>query len=137
MGYKLIALDLDGTLKTSQNTISPKTRDALLKCEELGIKVVLASGRPTPGLRHEAKELQLEKYEGYLLSFNGARVIDYTTNEIIYDKTLSVEQAREMIQRAKDFKLAPMSYLDNDVITDQSDDSYVQGEAKLNDMGLR
>ena len=30
MGYKLIALDLDGTLKTSQNTISPKTRDALL-----------------------------------------------------------------------------------------------------------
>ena len=137
MGYKLIALDLDGTLKTSQNTISPKTRDALLKCEELGIKVVLASGRPTPGLRHEAKELQLEKYEGYLLSFNGARVIDYTTNEIIYDKTLSVEQAREMIQRAKDFKLAPLCYLDNDVITDQSDDSYVQGEAKLNDMGLR
>ena len=46
---------------------------------KLGIKVVLASGRPTPGLRHEALALELEKYEGYLLSFNGAKVNDYKT----------------------------------------------------------
>lgn len=137
MNYKLIALDLDGTLKNSENKISPKTRDALIQCEKLGIKIVLASGRPTPGLRHEAKELDLKQYEGYILSFNGARVSDYKTGEIIYDKALTVEQAHEMIKRAKDFNLAAMTYLDNDLITDQAEDSYVQGEAKLNDMGLR
>lgn len=136
MNYKLIALDLDGTLKTSQNTISEKTREALIQCQELGIKVVLASGRPTPGLRHEALALELEKYEGYLLSFNGAKVNDYKTGEIIYEKALTVTQAKEMIQRAKDYHLAAMSYLDQDLISDQSDNSYVIGEAKLNDMGL-
>lgn len=137
MKYKMIALDLDGTLKTSENTIAPKTKEALIKCQEMGIKVVLASGRPTPGLRHEAKELELEKYGGYILSFNGARVHDYQTGEVIYEKTLTVEQAHEMLDRAKEFELAAMTYLDQDLITDLSTDSYVIGEAKLNDMGLR
>lgn len=137
MNYKLIALDLDGTLKTSENKISAKTREALIKCQELGIKVVLASGRPTPGLRHEAKELELEKYEGYLLSFNGAKVNDYKTGEVIYEKTLTVEQARDMIKRAKEFKLASMSYQNQDLISDQCENHYVQGEAKLNDMGMK
>lgn len=137
MNYKLIALDLDGTLKTSQNTISPKTKEALIKCQELGIKVVLASGRPTPGLRHDAVELELEKYEGYLLSFNGAKVSEYKSKKVIYEKVLTTAQAKEMIQRAKEFNLAAMSYLGQDLISDQVDNSYVQGEAKLNDMGMR
>ena len=54
MKYKLIALDLDGTLKNSNNEITEKTKNALIKVQELGVKIVLASGRPTPGLRHEA-----------------------------------------------------------------------------------
>lgn len=137
MGYKLIALDLDGTLKTSENKISPKTKEALIQCQKLGIKVVLASGRPTPGLRHEAKELELAQYDGYILSFNGAKVSVYTTGEVIYDKSLSIKQAHEMFERAADFKLAAMTYINQDVVSNQTDDSYVQGEAKLNDMGLR
>ena len=47
MEYKLIALDLDGTLKNSNNEITLKTKEALLKAQEQGIKIVLASGRPT------------------------------------------------------------------------------------------
>ena len=70
MKYKLIALDLDGTLKNSKNEITEKTRKALIQAQKMGIKVVLASGRPTPGLRHEAKALELEKYAGYLLGKN-------------------------------------------------------------------
>lgn len=137
MSYKLIALDLDGTLKTSENKIAPKTLKALIKCQEMGIKVVLASGRPTPGLRHEAKELRLDEFEGYILSFNGAKVHDYKTGEIIYEKALTSVQAKEMVQRARDFKLASMSYLENDLISDQTNDTYVQGEAKLNDMPMK
>lgn len=137
MKYKLIALDLDGTLKTSENVIGPKTKAALLKCQELGIKIVLASGRPTPGLRHESAQLNLKENDGYILSFNGAKVHSEKTGEVIYEKALTVEQAKNMIQRAKDFKLAPMTYLENDLISDMCEDSYVIGEAKLNDMGLR
>ena len=45
-------LNLDGTLKNSKNEITEKTRKALIQAQKMGIKVVLASGRPNPGLRH-------------------------------------------------------------------------------------
>ena len=50
MEYKLIALDLDGTLKDSNNQITPKTREALIQVQKQGVKIVLASGRPTAEL---------------------------------------------------------------------------------------
>lgn len=134
MNYKLIALDLDGTLKNSQNEITPKTKAALIKAQELGIKVVLASGRPTPGLRHEARELELEKYEGYILSFNGARVVDVKTHETLYEQTLTIEEAKQAYQRAKKFGLACMTYEDDVIVTEDIDDEYVCVEAHINDI---
>ena len=86
MKYKLIALDLDGTLKNSKNIITPKTKEALMKVQKMGVKVVLASGRPTPGLRYDAKELNLEENGGFLLSFNGARVYDIKNDCSIYEQ---------------------------------------------------
>lgn len=113
MKYKLIALDLDGTLKNSKNKITPKTKKALIQAQELGMKIVLASGRPTPGLRHEAKELELEKYEGYILSFNGARVVDVKTGETVYEQTLTLEEAKRAYERSKEYQLSCMTYKDN------------------------
>ena len=46
MKYKLIALDLDGTLKNSENKITDETRETLIKAQQLGATIVLASGRP-------------------------------------------------------------------------------------------
>lgn len=134
MGYKLIALDLDGTLKNSNNEITLKTKEALLKAQEQGIKIVLASGRPTPGLRHEAEELELEKYAGYILSFNGARVVDVKTKETIYEQTLSIDEAKQAYDRAKEFSLACMTYEDDVIVTEDINDEYVKIEAKINDI---
>lgn len=134
MKYKLIALDLDGTLKNSNNEITEKTKKALIQAQELGIKVVLASGRPTPGLRHEAKELDLEKYEGYILSFNGARVVDVKTKETIYEQTLTIEEAKKAYDRAKEYNLACMTYEDDMIVTEDIDDEYVCVEARINDI---
>lgn len=50
MDLKAIVLDIDGTLLNDQKEISPRTRDSLLKAQEAGIKVVLASGRPISAL---------------------------------------------------------------------------------------
>ena len=134
MKYKLIALDLDGTLKNSNNEITEKTKNALIKVQELGVKIVLASGRPTPGLRHEANELELEKYEGYILSFNGARVVDVKTKDTIYEQTLTVEEAKKAYDRAKEFNLACMTYSQDTILTEDIGDEYVCVEAKINDI---
>ena len=50
--------------------------------------MILASGRPTPGMRKCEEELELKKYGGYLLSFNGARIVECKTGEVVYQRTL-------------------------------------------------
>lgn len=134
MKYKLIALDLDGTLKNSQNKITPKTKEALIQVQKLGVKIVLASGRPTPGLRHEVAELELEKYEGYTLSFNGARIVNAKTKETVFEQTLTIEEAKKGYDRAKEYGLACITYQDDILITEDIDDEYVYAEAYLNDI---
>ena len=46
----MLVLDIDGTLTTSKKEISPETLDAIMKIQQLGYHVVLASGRPTAGI---------------------------------------------------------------------------------------
>ena len=58
--YRIIALDLDGTLTNHDKVITPKTREALLKAQQEGAIVVLASGRPTYGIVPLANELKLD-----------------------------------------------------------------------------
>ena len=136
MTYRMIALDLDGTLKNSQNEITPKTKEALLDCSKQGMVIVLASGRPTPGLRHEAKELKLDEYHGVLLSFNGARVYDMKTKQVIYEQVISHEMAKQVYDRAKAYGLACLTYHEDGILTEDDQDAYVQIESRINDMPI-
>ena len=61
MNYKMIVLDLDGTLTNRDKIITPRTRQSLMEAQKRGIKIVLASGRPTYGVMPLARELELEK----------------------------------------------------------------------------
>ena len=61
MNYKMIALDLDGTLTNSDKIVTPETKEALFHYQKHGGKIVLASGRPTQGIVPIAEELELEK----------------------------------------------------------------------------
>ena len=59
MNYKLLVLDLDGTLTNSKKEITPFTRETLLQAQEKGLHLVLASGRPTYGIVPLAEELKI------------------------------------------------------------------------------
>ena len=91
MKYKLLALDLDGTLTNSKKVITPHTRETLLKAQEKGIKIILASGRPTYGIVPLAEQLELQKYEGYILAYNGGEITDWKTKEVISKNLLDPE----------------------------------------------
>ena len=64
MKYKLLVLDVDGTLLNNQKEISPRTLAALLKVQQMGVHIVLASGRPTNGVMPIAEKLELNHYGG-------------------------------------------------------------------------
>ena len=83
MKYKLLVLDLDGTLTNTKKEITEHTRNTLMEAQERGIKIVLASGRPTYGVAPIAEKLELKKYGGYILSYNGGEIINWQTGEMM------------------------------------------------------
>ena len=101
MDYRLLALDLDGTLTNSKKEITPPTREALIQIQENGIKVVLASGRPTTGVLPLARELELERFGSYILSFNGGRITDCRSQEIIYKPAPSKKHCRTPVRNCQ------------------------------------
>ena len=72
MKYKMIVTDLDDTLLNSEKKISPIDLQAIMKVQEAGVKFILCSGRPTFAMRDLAKEIEAEKFNEYILSFNGS-----------------------------------------------------------------
>jgi len=69
MDYKLIALDIDGTLTNSQKEITPRTRYALMEAQKQGKKIILASGRHPVGIMPIAKDLMLDRFGGFIIGF--------------------------------------------------------------------
>ena len=93
--YKLIAIDLDGTLLNSYGLISEKNREAIKKAQENGGKIVLASGRTTNSVKSLAEELGGNEY---IICGNGSLIYDLKKDEIIYDKFIDKNKALQIIQ---------------------------------------
>ena len=100
---KVIVLDIDGTLTNSVKEISPLTRQALVKAQEKGYKLVLASGRPTIGLQKFVKELNLDENNGILISYNGAVVSNAQTKEVYFSNLLNKDRAIDLVKHLKKF----------------------------------
>ena len=109
MSIKAIVLDIDGTLTNDKKEITPMTKEALLKAQAMGIKLILASGRPTKGLRKLAHELEMDQNHGYFVSYNGAIGLDCQTDEILFNQSLSIEEAKKILDHLKHFdRVRPM-----------------------------
>ena len=89
MDYKIIVLDLDGTLTNRDKIITPRTRDALMEAQKAGNIVVLASGRPTPGVEPLARELEMDRFGSYILSYNGGMITNCKTGETVFSSLLT------------------------------------------------
>lgn len=137
MRYKVIALDLDGTLTNSEKIITPKTKKALFEYQEQGGKIVLASGRPTQGILPLAEELELAGYGGYILAFNGGRVINCKTNEIMYNKTFEISMVKELETLAKKFHTNILTYEGDYIYTLDAKEPYVNEEYRIAGIPLK
>lgn len=109
MVIKVIIMDVDGTLTNAKKVVTPKTKEALIKAEEAGAILILASGRPTSGLLDIAHELEMEKHHGLLVSYNGSKVIDCETMETLFNQALSIEEGKAVLEHMKKFpRVRPM-----------------------------
>lgn len=134
---KLLVLDIDGTLTNSKKEITPKTKAAIEKLQAAGHIVALASGRPTAGIRKIADLLELNTKGGYVLAFNGARIIDWKTGEIVFQQTLDHKYLPELHAGAVRHGLTIMTYQDEYAIAGTAANEYAEFEAKINGITIR
>jgi Cof subfamily protein (haloacid dehalogenase superfamily) len=71
--FRLLALDIDGTLLTTDKGVSPRTRAAIHAAREAGVRLVLVTGRRHPAARRVAEELGGEIP---LVLHNGALILE-------------------------------------------------------------
>lgn len=134
MKYKLLVLDVDGTLLNDAKEITKRTLSALLKIQQMGVRVVLASGRPSYGLMKVAKTLELGNYGGFILSYNGCQIINAQNGEILFERRINPEMLPYLEKKARKNGFALFTYHDNLILTNNLDDEHVLDEAELNDL---
>ena len=136
MKYKLLVLDVDGTLLNDEREISKRTLAALLKVQQMGVRIVLASGRPTYGLMPLAKTLELGNYRGVVLSYNGCQIIKAQNGEILFERRINPEMLPYLEKKARKNGFAIFTYHDDTLITDSPDNEYIKNEALLNNLKI-
>lgn len=135
--YRLLVLDLDGTLTNSQKEISPRNLDSLIRLQQQGVRLVLASGRPTYGIAPLANQLQMKEYGGCILSYNGGEIIDWSTGEMLYKNLLPDDVLPTLYEAAQTHHQAILTYDHEYILTEYPEDEYVLKEALLNKMKIR
>ncbi|WP_294498686.1 Cof-type HAD-IIB family hydrolase [uncultured Gemmiger sp.] len=137
MQYKMLALDLDGTLTNSEKKVTPRTAEDLARAADLGVRIVLASGRPTVGVQPLARELGLDKKGGCILSYNGGKVIDCATGLTLVQHAFPPDLINPVCAFAHETGVVALTYDGGGILTEQPGDPYVQIEAGINKIPAR
>ena len=112
--YKLIAVDLDGTLLNSYGAVTENTKNVIKKVEEQGVNVIIASGRPIDSIMTIANEIGSDKY---FIAGNGAIVYDMKKDEIIYEKCLSKQKVLDIIKICEENSIGYNVYTEKEILT--------------------
>ena len=112
--YKLVAIDLDGTMLNSYGVVTEKTKEIIKETIKKGTEVIIASGRPMDSIKSIAKEIKSEKY---FIAGNGAVIYDIQKDEIIYEKYLNKQKILEIIKVCEKNSIAYNVYTDKTIIT--------------------
>ncbi|MFC4023636.1 sugar-phosphatase [Oceanobacillus longus] len=136
--YKLIAIDMDGTLLNDRHEVPEDVQHALDEAKRQGIKIVLCSGRPIGGMRSYIKALNLEEEGDFVIAYNGAFVQDTHTNEVVAELSLGYDDLVKLYDLSIELKTS-MHFFDVDgLYTPNTDISeFTVLESYLNKIPLR
>lgn len=134
--YKLIAVDMDGTLLRKDKTISTRTKAAIQRAVAKGVKVVLASGRPLAGLERYLEELHLVSNKDYVLSFNGALIQNVSTEEIVFKDILTGKDLKRLYELSKSLGLNIHAFTTQGLIAPKMSE-YTEVESNINQIPVQ
>jgi Cof subfamily protein (haloacid dehalogenase superfamily) len=99
MKYKLIAIDMDGTLLNSQHEISERNKVAIKSASEKGVKIVITTGRIFTSAKYYAKLLGITTP---IIACNGAFISEYNKNNVLYDNPMRLDDCIEILNAAEE-----------------------------------
>lgn len=114
--YKMVVIDIDGTLLTSQGKITEETKQALWRAQDMGIMIVLASGRIVNSTVTYARNLGLNSY---VISGNGSVITKLETEENIYTNCLGNRATQSIVEICKENSISSNVYTLNEILTEK------------------
>ncbi|OFI49462.1 sugar-phosphatase [Floricoccus tropicus] len=93
---KLVAIDIDGTLLNDKREITENVKNAIQDAKKAGVKIVITTGRPLPGVKDILDQLNLREEGDYVITYNGALVQATDTGEEFIREPLSKEDFLEI-----------------------------------------
>ena len=135
MKYKMLVVDMDDTLLSDDHKISTENKEMLLKAQEMGVYVVLASGRPTSAMINYAKELQCDVNNSFMISFNGSTITDLKEDKILFEHSLTKEQLHAIYDFSKQNDTHIITYLDGKILS-ETNSEYIDIESTITGLEL-
>lgn len=111
--YKLVAIDLDGTMLNSYGMVTENTKQVIKNAINKGTEVIIASGRPIDSIKTIAKEIGSENY---FIAGNGALIYDIKKDEIIYEKFMNKQKVLEIIKICEENSISYNIYTEKTII---------------------
>ena len=131
MDYKGLVLDIDGTLYNSVKQITDATKQAIFRAREAGKVIVIASGRPVPGIADVCSTLEFAEKGGYIMGYNGGRIINVQTGEHISETTLPDGIVSEIAALAAEYDAPVVAHAPDMLVSERPEDEIIQLEARL------
>ena len=98
MDYKLIAVDMDGTLLNSDNQITDATVAAVKAAQNIGVVFTLSTGRPLQGVKRYIDQLNINCP---VITYNGAVVVHSKSGKVLFSQDMDNDDAKLVYQQAK------------------------------------
>lgn len=99
--YKLVAVDIDGTLLNDNKELTKETKRAINESTKLGVKVVITTGRIIQSVKELIEELCLEGEEEYVIANNGCTIYNTKDYSLVYEKSLKDKNLKEVYKKYK------------------------------------
>lgn len=133
--YKMIVVDMDDTLLTDDHIISEENKEMIFKAQEMGVYVVLASGRPTSAMTAYAKELKMDYYNSFMISFNGSTITDLKEDKVLFEHALTKEQIHSLYDFSQQNNTHIITYLGEQIISERHSE-YIDIESTITGLEL-
>ncbi len=121
--YKLLAIDMDGTLLNTQEVITERTKIAIDKCSKKNVKVVITTGRPIQGVM---RYYDLVHVDDLVITYNGAKIYDVKEKTTLFSQDLEAVDAKEILDEAIAEKHSLIFWAGNKLYTNIMDDHVIE-----------